>query len=199
MEMTSWVFMWEDRDGERRWEAVQRSQTKGFVKKLIHEGVHPATIMVSYSPILFHWYFAEEFHNGLSDVNFHRIDEEIYGVAGERKGGHKPVDVPVEKKEEPKFGWIAPDGRFFGCCYGGHSHLAGEIVGQIQDIRDPERHLEDLGWGKVFSGSGTARRYSFGMGSEKQITDEQLRTLIALGIDDAYGVSAYLWKRSETK
>ena len=179
MEMTSWVFMWEDQNGERRWEAVQRCQTKGFMEMLIHNGVHPATIMVAYSPLLFHWVFAEEFHSGLSDVNFHRINDEIYGVAATQESNHKPVDVPVTKREESKFGWIAPDGRFFGCDYGGHSHLAREIVGDIQPVSDPERHLEDLGWGKVFSGSGTGRRYSFGMGAEKHITDEQLRTLMA--------------------
>lgn len=84
--MTSYVFMWEGQDGKRRWEAIESGQTEGFLKKLMDEGVHPATVMVAYAPILFHFVWPE-FHQGLSDVNFHKIDEEIYGTA------------PIEKKK----------------------------------------------------------------------------------------------------
>lgn len=108
--MTSWVFLWEGADGERRWEVVKEGQTGGFLERLITSGVHPATVMVAYNPIFFHWVW-KEFHKGLSDVFFGRINKEIYGTEQVEEIKHKPVDVPVEKREpETKFGWIAPEG-----------------------------------------------------------------------------------------
>lgn len=77
--MTSYVFMWENPSGERRWEAVTKEQINGFLKKLIDDGVHPATVIVAYAPMLFHWVW-QEYHNGWSDVDFHCINEEIYGT-----------------------------------------------------------------------------------------------------------------------
>lgn len=191
-EMTSYVFLWEGPDGERKWEAVNEKQVNGFLAKLLEEhGVHPATIMVAYAPILFHWVW-KKYHK-ISDVSFHRINEEIYGTEPAEISKHKPVNVPVERKPpEIKYGWLAPDGRFFKCDYGAHSHLAGKIVGDIQYIPNPERHLEDLGWAKVLSGGNSGSRYAVGMGIEKRLTDAQLKTLQRMGLDQAFGVSYLL-------
>lgn len=190
--MTSWVFLWEGADGKRYWEAVEEDQMNGFLQKIIREGALPATVMMAYSPILFHWVW-KKFHNGLSDVYFQKINEEIYGTEPVGEIKHKPVDVPIEKKApETKFGWIAPDGRYFQCEYGGHSSLAREIVGKIQHISDPEQHLEGLGWVKVFSGTGTGKRYTVGMGVGKKLTDAQLKTLQREGLDNAHGISCLL-------
>lgn len=189
--MTSYVFLWEGPDGERHWEAVREEQTSGFLEKLLTDGVHPATVMVGYAPMLFHWVWGK-YHKGLSDVNFHRINEEIYGTEP-AESKHKPVDVPVQKRTPAaKFGWIAPDGRFFGCDYGGHSDLAGRIVGEIHSIADPERHLEELGWAKIYSGTGTGERYSIGMGLDRKLTEQQLETMQDMGLDRAYGISLFL-------
>lgn len=190
--MTSYVFMWERPDGERCWEAVEKAQVGGFLEKLLNEGVHPATVMVGYAPILFHWVW-KEFHKGLSDVNFHKINDEICGAEYVVESRHKPVDVPVEReKPAAKFGWLSPDGRFFGCDYGGHSRLADRIVGDIQYVADPERHLEDLGWAKILSGSHSGKRYAIGMGLDKKLSDAQIKTLGRLELDDAYGISSLL-------
>ena len=134
----------------------------------------------------------EKFHKGLSDVYFQKINEEIYGTEPAPENAHKPVDVPVEQKPETKFGWIAPDGRFFGCGYGGHTSEARRIVGEIRDIRDPERHLENLGWAKVFKGMEERSRYSVGMGEGKKLTDAQLKELQRMGLDNANGLSLWL-------
>ena len=191
--MTSWVFLWEGADGERRWEAVREEQASGFLQKLIEkDSVHPATVMAAYAPILFHWVW-KKFHKGLTDVNFHKINEEIYGTEPIVETKHKPVDVPIDKgAPETKFGWIAPDGRYFQCDYGGHSSLARGIVGEIQHISDAEQHLEGLGWVKVFSGTGTGKRYTAGMGFGKKLTNDQLKTLQREGLDNAGGVSSLL-------
>lgn len=189
--MTSYVFMWEEPNGERRWEAVTEKQYVGFLEQLLNSGVHPATVMVAYAPMLFHWVW-RKFHKGPSDVNFHKINEEIYGTEPVEESKHKPVNVPVTEKRETKFGWLAPDGRFFGCDYGGHTSLAGRIVGEIQDVFDPERHLENLGWAKVFRGPDARERYSVGMGEGKKLTDAQLRELQRMELDNAHGVSLWL-------
>jgi hypothetical protein len=189
--VTSVVFLWEEPDGKRCWEAVKEEQYTGFLVQLLNRGVHPATVMVAYAPILFRWVW-KKFHKGLSDVYFQKINEEIYGTEPAPENAHKPVDVPVEQKPETKFGWIAPDGRFFGCGYGGHTSEARRIVGEIRDIRDPERHLENLGWAKVFKGLEARERYSVGMGEGKKLTDAQLVELQRMGLDNAHGVSLLL-------
>ena len=191
--MTNHLFLWEGPDGERKWEVVKENQIEGFLTKLLGEyGVHPATVMVCYSPILFYWVW-KKYHNNLSDVSFARINKEIYGTEPAEISKHKPVDVPVERKKPvSKFGWLAPDGRFFNCDYGGHSYLADKIVGEIQRVTNPERHLEDLGWAKVLSGGSTGKQYAIGMGLEKKLTDAQLKTLQRMGLDTAFGIEYLL-------
>lgn len=109
------------------------------------------------------------------------------------KSKHKPVNIAVKPDEpEMKYGWIAPDGRFFGCDYGGHSSLAGKICGKVQDVSDPERHLEELGWAKVLSGNWHRTQYTIGMGANKKLTDSQMRTIQDKGLEHAYGVSGLL-------
>ena len=148
--------------------------------------------MVAYAPILFHWVWPE-YHKGLSDVNFHAINDEIYGTAPEAKTGRKPIDLPTQpEKPETKYGWIAPDGRMFGCEYGGHDSCARKIVGEIQHISDPERFLEDAGWAKVFSATHTGKRYAVGMGLHQKLTDAQFKTLQRMRLDGATGVSSLL-------
>lgn len=189
---TGYVFMWEDPDGVRKWEAVNENQVNGFLIKLLeNDGVHPATIMVAYAPILFHWVW-KKYHR-LSDVNFHNINEEIYGTEPAEISKHKPVDVPIEKKRpEIKFGWLAPDGRFFKCDYGAHSSLASKIVGEIQRIANPERHLEELGWAKVLSGGNHGSQYAIGMDIGKKLTDAQLKTIQHMGLENSFGIQFLL-------
>lgn len=190
--MTSWLIMWETPKGERMWEALKKEQIIGFAEKLLNEGVHPATVIISYSPMLLHWFF-EDYHNGLSDVNFHKINELIYGSKPIKKPKRKPIDVPIHKEpEKMKYGWLSPDGRFFNCDYGGHSAEARRIVGSIEKVDDVEKYLEDKGWAKILSGSWHNSIYAVGMGYGKKITDKQLKMLIHLGLDKAYGVSSLL-------
>ena len=190
-EMTSFVFMWEALDGSRRWEAVKKEQVNGFLKKLLDDGVHPATVMVAYAPILFH-YVWKEYHRGLSDVNFHNINNEIYGMEPQ-KSNHEPVQVQETREpEKPKYGWIAPDGRYFQCDYGGHSHLATKIVGEMESVFDAELHLEGHGWAKIFKPIWTRKLYAVGMRSNHSLTDRQLATIKNLGLENAYGISNFL-------
>lgn len=180
-----YIFMWETKRGTRKWEAVQKGQVKGFLEKLLNEGARPATIMISYNPLLWHWVF-EEYHKGLSDVSWNNINEEIYG-SEPVKTKRAPLDVPVEKpKPVMKYGWLAPDGRFFKCDYGGHSNLASKIVGDITYIANPERHLEENGWAKILSGTSWGKQYCVGMDYGKKLTDNQIKTLQQMGTEDIH-------------
>lgn len=186
-----YIFMWETLRGERKWEAVQKGQNAGFMERLLKEGVHPATIMIAYNPILWHWVFTE-FHKGLSDVYWNNINEDIYGTEPV-KTKRAPLDVPVTPpKPMMKYGWLAPDGRFFNCDYGGHSYLADKIVGDIEYVANPERHLEENGWAKILSGSCNGSRYTIAMGIGKKLTDAQLKTLQKMDLDKSYGISDLL-------
>lgn len=190
--LTNYVFLWEALNGDRCWEAVSGEQATGFLQRLLDEGVYPATGMVVYAPIFFYWVW-KQFHRGLSDVHFQTVNTEIYRTEPVPEAAHKSIDAPAEKKKpEPKLGWIAPDGRFFGCEYGGHASLARRIVGEMQDIRDPERHLENLGWAKIFKGLETREHYSIGMGEKQKLTEKQVAVLQRMRLDNVYGLSKFL-------
>jgi hypothetical protein len=193
MKPTNDIILWEAPDGERHWEALEHGQMIGFLQKLLDkEGVHPATVMAARCPIFFHWLWPK-YHRGLSDVHFGRINEEIYGSEPPKEIKRKPVDVPIYKEPVSKYGWLAPDGRFFHCDYGGHSNLADKIVGDMEYIPNPERHLEDKGWAKILSGGRSyGSQYTVGMGIDKKLTDKQLNTLIEMDLDKSWGVSFLL-------
>lgn len=186
--LTNVLVICETTDGKREWEAINSSQYKGFLKRLLCAGVKPACIMLQYNPVFFHWAFPSEY-NGLSDVNFMRINDVI---GGEKRSAHKLPKVAVQKEPESKYGWISPDGRYYHCSYGGHMDLAYEIVGKIEPVIDPEQKLEDLGWAKLFRGLDAENLYSIGMGKDKKLTDKQLNMLKLNGLDTVFGIELFL-------
>lgn len=189
---TPFVFMWEDKNGNRHWDAIAEDCIKDFLRQLLEDNnVSPATVMCACNPILFHYVF-EDYHN-IADVHFNNIDEEIYGCEPHTKRKVTKL-TPEKKKEIMKYGWLAPDGRFFNCDYGGHSNLADKIVGDIQYIANPERHLEELGWAKIMSGGrNVGKRYSIGMDWGGKLTDAQFKTLTRMGLDkETFGISELL-------
>jgi hypothetical protein len=80
----------------------------------------------------------------------------------------KPTEKYVDQFGHASLGWIAPDGRFFGCNYGAHNSLSYQLhfheidnkaergIGYIDN--DNEIALEEAGWLKVFTGSGSGPR-----------------------------------------
>ena len=145
--------------------------------------------------------FTEHYENMLYDF-YNKVSGSIYECDGDNpsiipthmKGVYtSEVPVPVEKeKPVEKYGWIAPDGRFFGCSYGGHSNLARKIVGDMEYVFNPERHLEDKGWVKILTGTERRGKYTIGMGVNKKLTDNQIKTLQRMELDNSYGISYYL-------
>lgn len=189
---TPWCILWETPDGERHWEAVADNQMEGFLMDLIdNKKIDPATVFANHIPIGFHFVW-KKFHGDLSDVNFGRINEQIYGSTPPAVPAHKPVDAPIiPPKSEMKLGWVAPNGRHFPCQYGDHRYTACKIVGEMFEIRDPERYLEDHGWAKIYR-DPIEHRIAVGMGVRKTLTDAQYKTLTRLGLDELPELSELL-------
>lgn len=97
-----------------------------------------------------------------------------------------------EETPRAKYGWIAPDGRYLMCSYGGHTDLATKIVGEIESVYDPEAKLEKLGWAKVCRGISNQSLYGILMGKGKKLTDAQLATLKRHDLDTVFGIELYL-------
>lgn len=75
-------------------------------------------------------------------------------------------------KPESGQGWIAPDGRFFGCGYYEHDDIAYAL------IRMDPRALENEGWVRVHESSFIHKS------SARRITGRQVQTLLELGFVD---------------
>lgn len=70
-------------------------------------------------------------------------------------------------------GWIAPDGKFYGCAYYAHDDIAFAL------IRKHPAALENLGWVRVHEDSFRTRE------AFQRITKRQEATILALGFSDA--------------
>lgn len=80
---------------------------------------------------------------------------------------------PILLRPDSKYGYIAPDGRWYGCNYSDHNDLCRFVLG--------EETPEELGWVKVYKGSYCDPEvYS----RRKFFTDEQMNTLIDRGLRD---------------
>lgn len=189
---TPWVFLWETNDGQRQWDVLSDGQLEGFLQKIVEEKkVNLATVMASKMPIGFS-YAWNKFHGGLSSVNFGKLNSTIYGTEPPKEIPHQPV-VVQEKPPEPEshLGWLAPDGRFFPCEYGGHTQMAIRIVGDLEPILDSEKYLEDHGWAKIFR-DPLEPGETFGMGYKKVMTDAQMKYLTRMHLDTIPGVKRFL-------
>lgn len=175
-DFTPFLFMWEDQQQERKWEVSSKENASGMLEWIINQGVNPATVVMGYNPVILHWAFPD-YHNGMRDVSVCEINKKIYGYNPvESAPKREPPKVPTRKRPHvPKFGWLAPDGRYFQCNYGAHSALADEIVGSIEYVQNSEQHLEMLGWCRI--ARGFHKPYMVCMGEGKKLTDKQIKTL----------------------
>lgn len=87
------------------------------------------------------------------------------------------LDYSYLIKPDSEFGWISPNGDWYGCNYRDHVPVA-EFY-----LKKSERELEKSGWVKVYFDSWGRERHWF---SDKDIiTDKQKITLSRLGFSDA--------------
>ena len=175
---------------ENHWEAVPENKFAGFAEKLLNEGVNPASIFFSMG-VMVKWLFPS-YHEDERSLWINEIYDKINGAGN--PSDYKAPDVPITKrKSDSLYGYISPDGRYFHCEYGGHYTLAETIVGSLQKINDARMFLEEQGWLVIHHDPFNCGKYAVGMGEDKKITDEQLKTIERIGLPtNSKNLSDYL-------
>lgn len=84
------------------------------------------------------------------------------------------LDYSYLIKPDSEYGWVSPDGHFYGCRYADHSFMA-EMY-----FKKSERQLENEGWVKIFRDSYD--RKPTWMSDKLMITEAQRITLEGRGL-----------------
>ena len=185
------IFVGWVHNGEKSFEVIPKTMYGDLLYKLMMEdGVHPGAIFIS-KMTMCNW-VAPDYHKGCRQVWLGDFWDEINNIDSPAAYYEKPKYKVEKRQPETKYGWLAPDGRFFRCGYGGHSNLADKIVGDIEYVANPERLLEEKGWAKVLTGGSFNKTYAIGMGYDRKLTDAQLKELERMGTDDIYIGSWFL-------
>ena len=178
-----YFLMWRHK-GENHWDAVSRSQVTPLLKKLLESGVNPASIILIHGSGTVYWMFPQ-YHKNKRQLWMSDLYDEIDGCDTVSSYTGPDVVPSPPPKDEDTYGYVAPDGRYFQCGYGGHAQLARKIVGSLEEIRDPGRFLEDRGWLVILHDPiRPQNKYAIGMGAGKYMTDAQLLKLQKLGLSD---------------
>lgn len=179
--MSAGIFLWEEQDGTRKWEAYASwDELKPLIETQLSQGADPAKMMLS---VGLNWMFPGT-HKGRKTVWMNDIldicNHVVVGTAA------SPLNM-TPQHEESELGWISPDGRFFPCVYGKHTEKAREIVKSLNladDVNDAPLYLEENCWLAVYKNPVEGKSLAIGMAREcPRISDRQLQTLQRLGID----------------
>lgn len=186
--MSAGIFLWEDPDGTRNWEAYASwDELKPMIAAQLNHGADPAKMMISAE---INWLFPGT-HKGRKTVWRNDIldicNHTVIGTAA-------PASETTSKCTTSELGWISPDGRFFPCEYGCHTEKAREIIGQFKPVSDPRWYLEAKGWLAIYKNPVAEKSLAIGMAREyPHISDRQLQTLQRLGIDSKIeNISSFL-------
>ena len=129
------------------------------------------------------------------------FDEQKYQVV-------KRYDWPKEDPDDAAFyrefgpqpealrqsaGWLAPDGRFWPCEYGGHSELERELSFEIYGEYGTWNTIENRGWVKIYPDGLCVPPFRWVDHARHDISltpaqGEALLDLVALDPDSTYGV-----------
>lgn len=175
--MSTRIFLWEDPDGTRKWEAYSSwNELKPLIESQLNQGADPAKMMLSGE---LGWMFPGT-HKGRKTVWMN----DILDICN-RSVTKTPAQVAAAlPHDESEMGWVSPDGRFFPCGYGCHTEKAREIIGQLKPVSDPRWYLESKGWLSIYKNPVAGKSLAIGMAKEyPHISDRQLQTLQRLGVD----------------
>lgn len=179
----NYFLLWRH-NGENHWEAASRAQLTPLLKQLLEQGVNPASMILIPGAGMIYWMFPE-YHKNKRQLWMQDLYREINGCGNTAAYTGPNVPLSPAPKAADVYGFVAPDGRYFQCGYGGHSELARKIVGSVEKIDDARRHLEDRGWLAIYHDPTRAdQKYAVGMGFGKHMTDAQLLRLHKLGLPD---------------
>lgn len=180
------LLLWQEPDGENRWSIQKEDETLGLISTLIERGVQPGSF-IGESAFNLRWLVPSQ--HDCSEIDLRTVDVQL--GYNEKSNKSKTKETEAKRKstsvkliDEPRYGWVSPDGRYISCGYGGHASLAIEIVGRMVDTLDAAQYLENKGWMAIYHDPTHTAQYSVGMGAGMRITDAQLNVLKALHIDD---------------
>lgn len=191
------LICWEE-NGIKKWDVIKKKDCDAFLFNLIDDKkVRNHSIFITPINSIFAsiWLFPDTHKSNRVDYyRFHEDFGTIYEPPKISEDIKKIIDEHEDKYgDKTKYGWISPEGKYFHCSYQGHVALADRICFGMTDTNNPERYLEEHGWCKIFKGL-SYDKYTVYVGDKHTITDAQMKTLIRLGLDDAYGLSEMLCK-----
>ena len=185
--MNAGIFVWEEPDGTRKWEAYSSwEDLKPLLDTQLGNGADPAKMMWSAET---NWTFPGT-HKGSRTV----WGSDIQNICNHSVSKTTAQAVAAPLHDESEMGWISPDGRFFPCGYGCHVEKAREIIGQLEPVSDPRWYLESKGWLAIYKNPVAGKSLAIGMAREyPHISDRQLQSLQRLGIDSKIeNISSFL-------
>lgn len=167
--------------GRKSFEVIPESQYGALLRKLLLEKkVHPGAVFISKMSIC-HW-IDSNYHKGCKGVSVYSFWDEINNLNSPDAYYKEPKLKKEVKPSDSKYGYIAPDGRYFQCEYFGHSALERKIVGELEEVDNPQQYLYDKGWLCIYHDPFGHGQYAIAMGHKKHMTNEQLHRLDVLKI-----------------
>lgn len=167
--------------GRKSFEVIPESQYGALLRKLLLEKkVHPGAVFISKMSIC-HW-IDSNYHKGCKGVSVYSFWDEINNLNSPDAYYKEPQLKKEPKPSDSKYGYISPDGRYFQCEYFGHSALERKIVGELEEVNDPQQYLLDKGWLCIYHNPFGHGQYAISMGHKKHMTNEQLHRLDVLKI-----------------
>lgn len=185
--MRNHLVCWEE-NGIKKWEMITKKDLNGFLMELLQSvEVDHRTIFIIPTTMMEGIWLVPDSHKS-NRVDFYHFFED-YGipyVCPRFSEQTKKVVQELEEKHGPetKYGFVSPDGRYFHCDYQGHSTLAYNICFGLVDTNNAELYLEEHGWCKIYKPLGY-RQYCIYIGENHGLTNEQVKTLIEMGLDAA--------------
>ena len=131
--------------------------------------------------------FFEEYNNRQPAISYPPEAVEIADRQRERES----------LKHNSRYGFISPEGKYYGCEFEGHHSLAYDICFGQFDTDNPQRYLEEHGWCKIYNPMRKDSRYAVYVGRDYVLTAAQFKTLQELGLEDADFVSKMLVKKED--
>lgn len=173
--LVKFLILWRTPEEQGQWKILSERDVAGFLQVLIEDKkVDPATIIAISGTTDAHWLFPK-LHGGEKMFSIKNIDNPVT-PATPMKYQSSPNNCEIQEY----LGWIAPDGRYFQCGYGGHREMARQIVGSLTPVDDARRYLEDHGWAVIFRNPLAGKRYMVGMGQNQHLNDKQAKTLLGI-------------------
>lgn len=191
------LICWQEKR-TKKWDMIKAKDRDAFLLNLLtNDRVDKHTIFIIPVSSIFSGIWLWTKSHKSSRVDFNRFHEEYgtkYVAPKVDKSQEKNLQEIYEKSSDhTKYGWISPNGKYFHCGYQGHSKLAYNICFGLADTDDPELYLENNGWCKIYK-SMFEDSYHVYVGDNYVITNQQMETLINLGLDNAKDLSKMLIK-----